>query len=169
MKLLRPVLILALLSICWTPTLAQPHTMEWQEGQTSPPASLTDLEWAVGAWRGEAFGGEVEEIWSRPLGGSMMGSFKLVVDGKVKFYELEAIHEVDSTLLLRLKHFHPDLKGWEERDETVDFRLVKVEPGKVYFDGYTFERVDNDRMNVYVRLEQGEAREAEFRYTRLRL
>ena len=44
---------------------------------------LENISWIAGHWKGEAFGGITEEIWSEPSGGSMMASFKLVVDDNV--------------------------------------------------------------------------------------
>lgn len=164
---MNPLRSLVMFLLLFSPAWAQSHTLKLEPGQVSPPATLADLEWVVGCWRGEAFGGQVEEIWSAPLGDSMMGSFKLIGEGKTKFYELETIQYFDSTLVLRLKHFHSDLRGWEDRDETVDFQLVKVTENKVFFDGYTFERIDDDHINVYVRMEDD--KEAEFRYTRFKL
>lgn len=131
----------------------------------SPKAKLEVIEWAAGHWRGEAFGGIVEEIWSPPLGGSMMGSFKLVNHGKVSFYELETIVEEDETLVLRLKHFDAQLNGWEEKNETIDFKLVKVTPNKVYFDGFTFERLSSDEINLYVVIHNNSGKESEVKFT----
>jgi len=143
------------------------NTLVYDEAAGSPKASLGDVAWIAGQWRGEALGGVVEENWSRPFGSSMMAAFKLTVNGQVRFYELETIVEVDDTLLLRLKHFAADLHGWEARDETVDFRLVKVTEDKVYFDGMTFERVGDDEMNVYVVIgDGGEEKETKFNYRR---
>lgn len=144
------------------------HTLELSEGQSSPVASISDVHWIQGHWTGEALGGQVEEIWSPPLGESMMGSFKLVQDGKVKFYEIITISEIEQTLIMRLKHFDPQLKGWEEKDETVDFKLVKLSPGKIFFDGLTFERISENEMNVYVRFESDEQdSEGKFNYYRV--
>jgi len=96
-----------------------------------------------------------------------MAAFKLTVNGQVRFYELETIVEVDDTLLLRLKHFTAALHGWEARDETVDFRLVKVTGERVYFDGMTFEKVSDDEMNVYVVIgDEGAEKETRFNYRR---
>lgn len=97
-----------------------------------------------------------------------MCTFKLVVDNKVQFYELVTITEVENTLMLRLKHFHADLKGWEEKNETVDFPLVKLTPGKVFFDGFTFEKVNGKEMNIYVRIEDKEGmQEQKFNYKKV--
>ena len=137
-------------------------------GFESPPATLDEISWIQGHWQGEAFGGTVEEVWTPPLGGSMMCAFKLVVNGEIRFYEIVTITEEEKTLMLRLKHFHNDLKGWEEKDETVDFPLVKVTPGKMYFDGFTFEKISDNEMNIYVIIgEEGKEREARFNYNRV--
>jgi len=80
----------------------------------------------------------------------MMGSFKLVSEGKVNFYELLTISEVEQTLTLRLKHFHGDLKGWEEKNEVQEFKLVKLTKNIVYFDNFTFENISDDYMIIHV-------------------
>jgi hypothetical protein len=135
--------------------------------KTSPQATLSDVAWITGSWEGEAFGGQVQEVWAPPLGDSMMCAFKLVVDGKVEFYELCQIREESGSLVLRLKHFNGDLKGWEEKDETVDFKLVKLEKDIVYFDGFTVERVSKDKINMHVMIgEAGEESEVTFNYSR---
>ena len=145
------------------------QTLELPKGRTSPEATLYDVQWIQGHWTGEALGGQVEEIWSPPLGESMMGSFKLVQDDKVKFYEIITISEMEQTLIMRLKHFDSELKGWEEKEETVDFKLVKLTPGKVFFDGLTFEKISENEMNVYVRFESdGQQSEGKFKYHRFK-
>ncbi|BFT31726.1 hypothetical protein D210916BOD24_29020 [Alteromonas sp. D210916BOD_24] len=132
-----------------------PNLLFLKEGQTSPKAQLSSVSWLAGHWRGNALGGVVEEVWSSPLGGSMMGAFKLVVGDKVQFYELETIIQKDETLIFRIKHFGHDLVGWEEKDKTVDFALVKVEENKIFFNGLTLERVSGNEMIIYVAIEHG--------------
>jgi hypothetical protein len=145
------------------------NTMSLPASVASPPAKISDVEWIQGHWRGEAFGGITEEVWTPPLGGSMMCAFKLVVDGKVSFYEIVALAEEGNSLIIRLKHFHGNLKGWEEKDRTIDFRLVKVSDNRAYFDGMTFERVGNDALNVYVMIgKPGEEKEVLFKYERVK-
>ncbi len=144
-----------------------PNTLFYNEAIGSPTASLNDISWIEGHWRGEAFGGITEEIWGPPLGNSMMCVFKLVVDGDIIFYEIETISEENNSLILRLKHFDKHLKGWEEKDETIDFKLVKVEENRVYFDGFTIEKISKDEINMYVVIEDGgEKEEIKFNYHR---
>ena len=134
----------------------------------SPKANLDDISWIEGHWIGEAFGGITEEIWSPPLGGSMMCVFRLIVNDQVNFYEICTLVEENETLILRLKHFHSDLKGWEEKNETVDFKLVKVTPDKVFFDGFTFERISENEINLYVVIDnQDKKTETKFNYHRV--
>ncbi len=147
---------------------AFPNTQRMDSIKISPTATLQDISWIQGHWKGEAFGGIVEEIWTPPLGGSMMCAFKLVVDEEVRFYEIVTISEEENSLILRLKHFHKDLKGWEEKDETVDFPLVKVTPEKMFFDGFTFERISDNEMNIYVIIgDEGKEQEAKFNYKKV--
>ena len=144
------------------------NTVSFEEGAISPKADLSEVAWMEGHWKGEAFGGITEEIWSPPLGGSMMFSFKLVADGAVQFYELGHIQQIDETLLLQLKHFHGNLKGWEEKDDTVDFKLVKIDGNRAYFDDFTLEKVSENEINVYVVVgnEDGTENEVKFNYKR---
>lgn len=146
-----------------------PNTLTYDKEVGSPEADINSLSFIVGHWKGKAFGGITEEIWTPPLGGSMMCTFKLVVNDQVKFYEIETITSIDGSLILRLKHFHSNLKGWEEKDETVDFKLVKVSDDKIYFDNFTFERISDDEINMYVVIEDGgERTEIKFNYKRVK-
>jgi hypothetical protein len=138
-----------LLFICSLATFGQ-NTLHYNDEKGSPKATLQDVKWIVGNWTGEALGGIFQETWSEAIGNSMMFSFKLVVDGKVAFYELGHIIEKDKTLLLQLKHFDGELKGWEKAEVSENFRLVKVTPTHVYFDKFTFEKISDNEINIYV-------------------
>lgn len=143
------------------------NTVSFTENMSSPKASLDDVSWIQGHWKGKAFGGITEEIWSPPLGSSMMFSFKLVVDNEVQFYELGIIREINETLILQLKHFNSDLTGWEEKDETEDFKLIKIDKDHVYFDDFTFERISDNEINLYVVVSDNEQKqEVKFNYKR---
>lgn len=145
------------------------NTLSLTDSVSSPKASFKDISWIQGHWRGKAFGGITEEVWSPPLGGSMMCMFKLVVNNKVSFYELVTLTEENNTLMLRLKHFHGNLKGWEEKDKTIDFRLVRVTENKIYFDKFTFERVSDTEMNIYVVISnKGKEDEIKFTYQKVK-
>lgn len=136
-----------------------------QEKKTLEP-KLENIAWIAGTWHGEAFGGITEEIWSELSGGSMMATFKLIVDGSVQFYEIEVIREIENSLILQLKHFDSDLKGWETKNETVDFPLKEITENNVVFEGMMFEKVSSEEMNVYVDInnEDGAIETVKFNY-----
>ena len=161
MKQSITILILLFISVSYSQT----NTLKFEDHMTSPKANLSQVSWIAGHWKGEAFGGIIEEIWSPPLGDSMMFSFKLVNDGKVIFYELGGIRQVDDTLIFQLKHFGNDFKGWEEKDETVDAKLIKIDNNRAYFDQFTFERISETEINIYVVIEEnGQTEEVKFNY-----
>ncbi|WP_291864573.1 DUF6265 family protein [Maribacter sp.] len=159
--------LILLLLLLFSINVSSQNTIQLKEGEKSPKASLSDVAWISGHWKGEAFGGTTEEIWSPPMGDSMMFVFKLVLEGKVQFYEIGHIQEKENTLLLQLKHFGGNLKGWETKDETVDFKLIKMEENKAFFEGFTFEKISENEINLYVVINSdGVKAEEKFSYKR---
>ena len=143
------------------------HTMQLEEGASSPPASIELMAWVQGAWLGEGLGGLCEEVWSSAKGRSMLGTFRMIKNNKLMFSEFMEIAEIDGSLLLRLKHFGNDFVGWEEKDKYVEFKLVKVTDDTIYFDGLTYKKTGENSMEVYVVIDSGETtQEAKFIYTR---
>jgi hypothetical protein len=135
--------------------------------KTSPPASIEDLNWIAGYWQGEIWEGQFEESWSLPMAGSMMASFKFTENNQVRFYELMTISEYQGSLLLQLKHFSRDLSGWEEKDQNMDFQLVRLSENAVYFEGYTYKLLKQNQMHVYVLLDtDGKRQETKFVFDR---
>ena len=120
MSLMLMMLLLLLAGQAGQSTVVQgptPNTLRLVEGAPRPGARVTEFSWLTGAWVGEGLGGEVEEVWSAPVGGSMVGHFRLVRDGQPVFYELLTLIEVDGSVEMRLKHMNPDMTGWEEKNE----------------------------------------------------
>lgn len=144
------------------------NTLKLSEGQASEKASVADMAWLAGSWIGTGLGGVSEEFWSKPNGGVMMGGYRLLKDGKPVFYEMLWLLETEGTLILRLKHFTPELVGWEEKDKTVDFKFVKKDGKRMYFSGLTFEQVSKDELNIFLALRQrdGTVKEEAFRMKR---
>lgn len=104
----------------------------------------------AGHWRGVGLNGTVDEIWSTPMGSRMMGAFQNLVADTLVLYELMAFVEEENSLALWVKHFNPDLSGWEEKEDKVVFPLVRIDTAAAYFHGLTFERVDDDTLHVYL-------------------
>ena len=166
------ITLTALLFVLYFPISAQTksteNTLRLGEGESGGKARLADMAWLAGGWTGEGLGGVSEEMWSKPAGGAMMGTYRLIKDGKPVFYEMCWLVEQGDTIALRLKHFNADLTGWEEKDKTVDFRFIRKDGNRVYFSGLTFERVSGNRLNIYLALRsnEGSVREEVFRMRR---
>ena len=103
-------------------------------------ATIGDAAWLAGRWVGNGLGGTVEESWSPPRGGQMVGHFSLVRDGKPVFYEIMLLDEHDGGLRMRVKHFNPDFVGWEEKDGWHAFEPVSSEPDSLRFKGLWLRR-----------------------------
>ncbi len=125
------------------------NTLQLEEEQKSPNANIELVAFMKGHWKGEAFGGITEEIWSPEVGGSMMFVFRHMIDNKVNFYEIGHIRELNSSLIFELKHFDKNLHGWEDKKEVQQFKFIKAEGNRVYFDGFTFENVSQNEINIY--------------------
>jgi hypothetical protein len=170
----RLIVIIAVVSACLLSVPAQEpqtrNTLKLATGQKGAPAKIGDMAWLAGTWRGSGLGGDNEEIWSEPQGGVMMGMYRMLKDKKPIFYELLTLSEADGTLIIRLKHFHANFVGWEEKDKTVDFRWVKKQGNRYYFEGMTFEVIDPRTVNVYLAIggKDGNVREETFRYKRVK-
>jgi hypothetical protein len=141
------------------------HTVKPGEKAASPPASIADVAFIAGHWKGAAFGGICDEIWSPPEGNSMVGMFRLVKGGKAIFYELMTILEENNSLVMKLKHFSPDLNGWEEKNASQNFPLVKVGSNEAFFNTLSYRKLDDGSLQILVMLKQksGEMAEEEFR------
>lgn len=170
MKILQT---LAIVSFFVVPAFAQErlteNTRKLGTDKKSAPATIKDMQWLAGHLTGEALGGLSEEMWSPPRDGAMMGMYRLVRDGKPIFYELLTLVEENGSLIIRLKHFNPDMTGWEEKNKTVDFPFVAKIGGVIHFDGMAFRPDGNDAVTIFLAIRQkdGSFREETFRYTRV--
>lgn len=151
------------------PAVAQ-ETRGLAQGVQSPPASIDRFAWLAGSWRGEGLGAPASETYSAPHAGSIAGHF-VQEDGKggIEFYELMQIVPRNGSLVYRLRHFGPDLKGWEDASgKPVEFPLVAIEGEAFYFDGLTLRREGADALTVWVKIgsKDGKPQEMPFRYRR---
>ena len=159
------VLVLALAA-----PLAAQETRVAPEGHVPPPASIEQAEWLVGDWVGTGIdGAEAAESWLPPSGDTMVGLFvQEKPDGGLMFTEHMYLAEEGGSLVLKLKHFNPDLTGWEEKDGMVRFRLLSIEPCAAYFSSLTYRCEAEGGLLVAVRLKsEGDAvEELVFRFQR---
>lgn len=119
---------------------------------TAPRFDIKNYTWLAGAWEGEIFGGDFEETWELPVDGTMMGMFRHSKDDKIVFYEFLLLDEHG----MRLKHFNPDLTGWETKEDMVTFEMISFTKDKLEMKGLVFERKSDNELEVSLRLRQGE-------------
>ena len=145
------------------------HTLRLGEksAQMREPIVVEEFAWLAGHWVGEGLGGLAEEVWSPPRGGVVMGVFRLFQGDSVRFYEFITLEQDGRSVTMRLKHFNPDLTGWEDKDKHVSFAFVRKENGMFQFDGLTLHP-EGDVLTVYLAIQRrdGVAREEIFRYRR---
>lgn len=110
--------------------------------------------WLAGSWTGDGFGGTSEELWSSPSAdGTMMGTYRHHKgDGSLNFYEFMVM---DSTGL-RLKHFNPDMTGWETKEDFVHFKAIEFTEDMIVLKGLVFERKSDDEIEIRLDLKNGD-------------
>lgn len=136
--------------------------------QDTDSPTVEDFSWLAGHWLGEGLGGTVEEVWAPPLGGQMLGMFRLIREGKPVFEELMLITTQEGVVTLKVKHFTPEFVGWESKEEAVDFKLERLRNREAFFKGLVIRRPQDDSLEITVtiRHKDGSVRDEPFRFTR---
>ncbi|MEZ5357301.1 MAG: DUF6265 family protein [Candidatus Zixiibacteriota bacterium] len=109
-----------------------------------------DFSGMVGHWVGPGFGGTCEETWMPASGGSMLGTFKLIKDGKTIFSELMCITFEDNGPVLKVKHFSGEFVAWEEKDEYTTFAFTEKSGDSIVFSGLHYILPDANTMEIIV-------------------
>jgi hypothetical protein len=106
------------------------------EGAPPPiPATLADVAFMEGHWRGGDPGDLSEEIWSAAEGDSMMGMWRYVAKGRARIFEMLTLTAEGPSVVLRIRHFDPKLVAREEKDGAVALPLVAKGPREAVFEG----------------------------------
>lgn len=170
---MKRLLCLCILQFCFALPAKTQDLEHFLRSEANPEAiaatAVESLEWMAGRWQAEAFGGLAEDMWAPPAGGQMVGLFRSYTSGGINFYEIIILLEVEGRLTMRLKHFHSDLRGWEEKNDTVDFPLLDQKGDFWYFEDLTIHCENHEKMTVYLRISnQGKTSIVPFRYKRIR-
>lgn len=130
------------------------------EGEAPTPAKIADLAWLAGYWRGTGLGGRCEEVWGQPHGDRMHGFFHLANEQGAVFSEAMLLVEEEGSVVMKIRHFDPKFIAWEEKDDYVTFRLVRLGPNtattgasgrqEAFFSGLTVRR-EGDRLWIFLR------------------
>ena len=121
--------------------------------------------WLQGCWELSTPGRDVEEIWTRPKGGSMIGVSRTIRDGKLTEYEL---------IVLREQGDHLAYVAHPSGQTPATFLSTRVTATELVFDNPAHDfpqqigyRLDGDGLLAWISGPQnGKTRRAEFPYKR---
>lgn len=120
-----------LTTLAWTAVLIL-LTQAWSAeaaSQTAPaspsPGKIADLAWMAGSWSGSQGPLEMEEHWTAPKGGSMLGVHRDVKGGRTVSFEYARIEESAEGVVYQAS---PGGKP------ATPFRLAKLEGKKAVFE-----------------------------------
>lgn len=136
-------------------------------------ATVDDLAWMAGRWAGTMGEDSLEEHWSVPAGGTMMGMFRwMKKGGAISVFEFLTIESSPQGPVYYMRHFNSGLIAWEEKDAPLRCPLTASGPRQATFscDGeatkLTFKRTSETTMTVLLeRQRDGKASAMEFVYT----
>ena len=95
-------------------------------------ATLDQLSWMTGDWRGELGNGAwIEERWSQVAGKSLVSAVRMVGGGKTNMLEFIVIEEEADGIVLRLQQWNAGFKP--RSPEPMVMKLKEVEEGRVLF------------------------------------
>lgn len=123
-------------------------------------ANVENLSWIAGHWIGKVGDDDVEEVWTQPSHGSLLGMFRWFRAGDIRVIEIITIANFDDATCMKFKHLDAGLTSWEGQDETTDFILVEATPNHAAFleDGkeqwLVYER-NGTKLNVHFERDDG--------------
>lgn len=134
---------------------------------------VEDLAWMAGRWTGAMEGDPLEEQWTAPAGGTMMGMFRwMKQDGTTFMFEFLTIEPGPRGPVYYMRHFNPGLIAWEKKKAPLRCPLTASGPREATFgcEGkptkLTFKRTSETTMTVLLeRQEDGKETTTEFLYT----
>jgi hypothetical protein len=95
----RSSIVLVLMCSCLpNGILAQKPAQEPVEKPVGKKTSLADLAWLTGCWEGRQGDAVIEEVWSKPGGGSLLGFGRTVKSGRTTSFEFMQVREENGTL-----------------------------------------------------------------------
>jgi len=89
------------------------------------PAELSQLAWLAGSWSGQDGKTEMEEIWTPPKGGVMLGLHRDVTGGKLAGFEFLRIESAAGGLVYQAQ---------PQGRPATPFRCVEVTENRVVFE-----------------------------------
>lgn len=154
MNTIKIITLLLLITFC--STMQAQEVLQLKEGEEAGKGNLENMAWLAGNWKGTGLGGNCDELWMPAGDSSMQGIFRFYEEGRLQFTEyMNLLQERDGSLSVKLKHFSADLSPWEEKEKWITFKLVKIDGQTAYFNGMTYQRINN-KLVIKLRLHSKE-------------
>jgi hypothetical protein len=134
----------------------------------APPARVDDFAFAAGCWQAAAGDTTMEEQWTRPAGGVMLGTARVVSGGKTVFTEFVEVREKPEGLVMTV--------ALGIGKPSTSFTRIVAGPNEVVFENKAHDfpqrvRYRNDGKDaLHARVEgtqKGEAKGEDFPYRRV--
>ena len=93
-----------------------------------PTPTIEDLAFLAGGWRAEYDGDRLEEFYTAPRDGTLVGVFRWSDDDGTQLTEHIVIEQHADAVRLFLRHFHPGAVAWERYDLERDPRESEALP-----------------------------------------
>lgn len=110
-------------------------------------ATLDDMKGIFGDWIAK----DAAAAFSAPVGGQVIGHLLLMNGTTPRVEELWLLRPEGNSVLVRQKHYTPDLKDREAKDVWGERKLVARDAGHLYFENLTFVTKGNT-MDLLVRI-----------------
>ena len=81
----------------------------------SAAARVADFALLAGHWQGKIGSAEIEEVWTAPGNGGMIGMFRLMQNGRLSMSEFMTVDETPEGAVMHMRHFAAGLKPREEQ------------------------------------------------------
>jgi len=123
----RGLALVACMGACaCAPKQAAPPCPPAPSAAKSDDRALGAIAWLAGHWIGTSEGAQVEEHWTTPVGGTMLGNARTVQDGKTVFFEYLRIEAKDEAIVY--------LASPMGRDPPTPFTLVEQTQDRLVFE-----------------------------------
>ena len=96
-----------------------------------PAATVADLAWMTGHYKGDTGNGTLEENWAVADGGSIASLVRSTAGGANNMIELIVVEETGDSLTLRLKQWDPGMKPRADGFQVME--LIEIGDKKVRF------------------------------------
>ena len=133
---------------------------------SAQPTGIQRAAWLQGCWEASLPARTVEEMWTRPRSGSMLGASRTIRDGKLTEYELVVLREQGDQLAY-VAHPSGQAPATFLSTRTTSTELVFENPAHDFPQQIGYRR-DGDSLLAWISGSQnGKTRRAEFPYKRV--